>query len=259
MEEKKKNEIRNYPIKKSNELIQKVAFGLNAQEFDLLNYIIMKIKDDDKDLKPIQFAIREYCSVADIDLDGNYETIKKSLKGLADKSVWIDDIDENGRKIKGKSYRWIEDPEINYGSGIITVNIKSYWKEFLIELKKRYTVLTLYETLPMRSVYGKRLYEMMKSYLMNRPGPVDWEMDISELKEKLLGKDEAKKKYKEFSNFKKKVIVPATKDLEEYGDVAVKTKLIKEGRSYKYIRFTISRKDMDRRFINEDHYFGDHR
>lgn len=254
MEERKKRDIRNYPIKKSNELIQKVAFGLNAQEFDLLNYIIMKIKDDDTELKPIQFSIREYCAVANIDLDGNYETIKRSLKGLADKSVWADFEDEQGNR-KGKTYRWIDDPEVNYGSGIVTIRIKDYWKDFLIELKKRYTVLTLYETLPMRSVYGKRMYELLKSYLMNRVGPVEWEMEIDELKEKLLGKEDAKKKYKEFSNFRKKVIAPAMNDLDLYGDVDAKVKLLKEGRSYKYIRFTISRKNIERRFIYEDSYF----
>lgn len=241
--EKLENERAKYQIAKKNDLIQTAAFGLKSQEYDLLNFTIMKIKPEDTELKPIRINIREYCRVAGINENDNYANIKKAAKGLADKSVWADIVDANGKLVKSKLVRWIEDPEIEKGE--ITIQLKPYWAPYLLDLKERYTTLLLHETLPMKSIYGKRTYELLKSYMMNRKGPVVITFEISEYRRIIFGIMEQNKKYPEFSNFKRRVLDRAMEDLREYGGLDVHYKLRKEGYNYKYIDFIVEARDLD--------------
>lgn len=250
------DKIRYYPVKKSNDLIQKTSFMLSSQEYDLLQYLIMKIKDEDTELKEHEISITEYCSIAGIAPSGsNYENIKASLKSLADKSVWVDFGDGSQRLV-----RWIEDPEIwkGDGNGVVKVKLKKIWEPFLLQLKKYYTVITLQDILPMKSVYGKRIYELLNSYLMNRKDSVYVEFTVEELRKKLLGEELWNKKYKLFADFRKNALEPAMKDMEKYGNIDATIEFKRVGRAYKYIIFTAKYKDFTKRIEageNQEEYF----
>lgn len=236
--------IRNYPVKKSNDVIQKTMCMLTAQEFDLLQYLIMQIRDEDTEIKEQIIDIKEFCRITGIKEAGdNYKNIKKSLQSLANKSVWTELPLNKGRE---QLCRWIDDPWIDKGNGKVCVKLKKYWEPYLLELKKRYTVTTLKETLPMKSVYGKRLYELLNSYLMGQGNSAHIEFSIDELKIKLLG-EQWDKKYKEFKNFKLKVLRPALKDLDNYGHLQVSMTLKRVGRSYAYAYFDVEEKAFEKK------------
>lgn len=246
--------VQDYPVKKSNDMIQKVMFNLTAQEFDLLQYIIMQIKDNDLELKPIEISISKYCEIAGINKTSgkNYNMIKHTLKTLSDKSVWID-IGDN----KEQLVRWTDLPIIDKDNGTVIVQLSRFWEPYLLALKERYSVTTLRETLPMKSVYGKRMYELLKSYLHGVDDSAYVELTVDELKKKLLG-EQWDKKYKEFKNFNLKVLKPAMRDIEEYGQLHVDMTLSRMGRSYKYITFGIMYKSIPKRMQtaqNEAEYF----
>lgn len=246
--------VRDYPVKKSNEMVQKTMAMLSAQEFDLLQYIIMQIKDNDLELKPIEISISKYCEIAGIDKTSgkNYSMIKHTLKTLSDKSVWID-IGDN----KEQLVRWTDLPIIDKDNGTVIVQLSRFWEPYLIALKERYTVTTLRETLPMKSVYGKRLYELLSSYLVNKDDSAYVEFTVDELKKKLLG-DQWDKKYKEFKHFNDKVLKPAMRDLDQYGNLHVDMTLRRLGRAYKYIYFGVKMKSVERKLEsaqNEQEYF----
>lgn len=236
-----------YQITKANKLIQTAAFSLTSLEYDLLNFIIMKIKPEDTELKPQEIQIQEFCRVAGISDKDNYTLIKNSLKNLADKSVWAV-VEENasGKKTE-QLVRWIEDPRIEPGK--VIVQLKKYWCPYLLDLKERYTTLLIQETFPMKSIYGKRIYEILKSYIIcnasTHAKTVTFEID--ELKRILFGEKEYRKKYQDVSNFRKRVLEPAMKDLSMYGDLNVSYRLRKDGYSYRYIDFTVLVRNLDER------------
>ena len=207
-EENVKKETTEYLIVKSNDLIQTTAFRLTNAQYDLLNYMVMKIKPTDTDLYPQIVNIQDYCRVMGISTDDNYAYIRKTAKELADKSVWGFIEDENGNKVE-RVLRWIEDPIMKRGQ--IIIQLKPYWKPYLVNVGQNFTKLVIQETAPMKSVYGKRTYELLKS---------------------------------QFNNFRNKVIDTAMKDMEMYGDLNVSYKLIKEGYSYKYIEFVVEERTL---------------
>lgn len=236
--------IREYPVMKSNEMIQKSSFMLDKQEYDLLQFIISKIKPEDTEIKPVNLSVIEYCAVCGINESGkNYAAVKASLKNLADKSVWFDDGEYE------RLVRWIEDPQIEKAGGVIEVQLKKIWHEHLLQLKDHYARIDMTDVIPMKSVYGKRMYELLKSFHMNSNGTYLVSFEIAELKEKLLGKDNAKIKYKEYRDFKSRVLKPALKDIENYGDLAVEMVEKKLGRSVNSLEFKISLKSINDRLL----------
>lgn len=245
--------MRDYPIKKANEMVQKCMFMLTAQEFDLLQYIVMKIKDDVTELKPMEISIKEFCEITNIKYMGGktYENIKSSLKSLSDKSIWYED------DVQIELVRWINKPKIQKDTGTVIVQLDEFWTPFLLQLKERYNVTTLRDTLPMKSVYGKRMYELLNSYVMDDKKSYFAEFTVEELKRILLG-DKWNKIYKEFKSFNLKVLKPALRDLESYGNLDVEMTLKRFGRSYKYIYFNIKYKDPLERsqaFKNSEEFF----
>lgn len=235
---------RNYPVMKSNEMIQKTSFMLDKQEYNLLQFIISKIKPDDTEIKPIYLSINEYCAVCGINNSGkNYEDVKNSLKNLADKSVWFDD---------GKYeqvVRWIEDPKIEKSDGVIEVQLKKIWHEHLLQLHNYYTRINMTDIIPMKSIYGKRMYELLMSFQMNNKGSYVILFELDDLREKLLGKEDSKKKHIEYKNFKANVLKKALKDMKEYGILEVTMNEKKLGKFVRSLEFIINIKSLEDRLL----------
>ena len=107
--------------------------------------------------------------------------------------------------------------------------------------------MVLQEIRPMKSVYGKRLYELLKSHLMNRKGPIIVTFEIGELKRLLLGEEDYKTKYQDPSNFRKNVIDKGMEDLDEHGDIKATYTFKKEGYNNKYIQFIAEERTLEER------------
>jgi plasmid replication initiation protein len=235
--EKSLTEMRDYKIVKSNDLIQKVRFQLSLQEQKIVLYLISKIKPEDIELKEHNFSIPNFCDICGMDKDngGNYAYLKQTMKLLSDKSAWItkDDGSET-------LFRWINSVTIEKNSGLMTVGLNEMLKPYLLQLQERFTQYELIYTLAMRSQYSVRLYEILKSYEYQHKKI----FDISALK-RLISADN----YERFPDFKRKVLEISIREINELSDINVTYEIIKEGRKYTKIEFSMSvKKDMGERF-----------
>ena len=213
--EKSKMKNEKLLVVKANSLIQKSRYKLSLQEQKIILYLISKIMPNDTELKEYKFSIIEFCELCGIDYQQNKQThayIKQVIKNLADKSEWIE-LDEVETLI-----RWIAKARITKRSGIITIKLDEDLIPYLLELKKNYTKYQLQNIIPMKSKYGIRLYELLKSYL--NLGKVRF--SIEELKIRLDSTN-----YTNLKDFKRRVLEPALKDIEVYSDLTVEPVFIK--------------------------------
>ena len=222
-------ESRSMIVVKSNALIQQARYELSLQEQRILLYLISKIKPDDTEIKETEISIIDFCKVCGIDYTKNkatYSYVKSILKNLADKSNWIEFEPDTETLV-----RWIDTLSIHKGSGSVKISLSRNLAPYLIGLRKQYTQIPLFNILPMKSKYGIRLYEILKSYANLGSKRIS----IDELKKRLNAES-----YKDTSNFKKKVLFPALKDIEEYGDIKVSTIFIKTKNKITHIEFVIT-------------------
>ena len=243
----------NYPIKISNEMIQKTQYELSAREYDITRFLIMSIKDDDTEIKPVTIGLRRFCELAGVNPNNtnNYTYIKKVILRLSKRMAFAPYIKQNGNNAEKLVY-WIEPSsiEIDKTAGTVTLQLAKLWEPYLLDLKKLYLTTSMEEVLPMKSVYGKKLYELLKSHINNDEKSYRWYYEIEEFRAFMLGPEAAKKKYRNFADFRKKVLEPAMADLKNHGRVSASYELEKKGRTYSRIVFHFKTKDVGERLEN---------
>ena len=220
-------DIRGYKVVKSNDLIQRSRFQLSMQEQKIVLYLISKITPEDMELKEHTFEIIDFCKVCGLETNSgaNYKYIKQTLKDLRDKSIWI--TLESGAET---TISWLDKVTLENRSGTVILKIGDDMKPYLLQLKERFTQYELLYTLAMRSQYSIRLYELLKSYEYKHRKT----FDIHELKQ-LLSADN----YTRFPDFKRKVLDIALRELNDLSDLTVTYEIIKEGRRYAKIEFSM--------------------
>jgi plasmid replication initiation protein len=225
------SQLRDYKVIKSNDLIQKSRFDLGTQEQKIVLYLISKIRPEDTELHEYEFSIVEFCKICGIDYANgkNYDNIKKTIKSLNDKSIWVT-LNDGGET----TMRWIERPYINKNSGVIKIKLDELMKPYLLQMQERFTQYELLYTLPMKSQYAIRLYEILKSYEWKK----SVEMDLENLKRMMKAEH-----YTRFYDFKKKVIEIAMREIDDYTDLKVEYTLKKKGKQFTSIVFQIGTKE----------------
>ena len=229
-------EIRYNQVVKANELIQKSRFNLSLLQQKIVLYLISRISPYDEDFKVYEFDIIEFCRVCGIDTTSgkNYADLKQAVKEIADKSLWIK-IDEDEETL----LRWIEKPYINKKSGLIRIRLDEDMKPYLLQLKKNFTRYELIWTLHFKSKYTIRLYELLKSYHYDEREEYRKEFSVDDLRT-MLDADT----YKDYKNFKSRVLVKAIQEINDYSDKIVSFEEVKVRRRVENIIFTIGTKDI---------------
>lgn len=225
-------EKQSYFVAKSNDLIQQSRFTLSAQQNKVLLFLISKIRPYDKGEEVYSFTVKEFCEVCNIDetSGNNYANTKKALKSLADKSIWVKQ--ENGNE---KLLRWIDRVYLNKQTGCYEVSFHRDMLPYLFDLRKKYTQYCFSNILTMKSKYGIRLYELLKSYKYNNNTVT---FTIDELKQLLDAET-----YTRYPDFKVNVLDKAVEDINYCSDIEVSYTPLKTGNSkgYVYILFKVDK------------------
>lgn len=225
------NKQRSYKVVKANEIIQKARYELNLTELKTLAYIFSMVKPNDKINQIYTFSIIDYCKVCGIDYKSgkHYANARRNLKALRDKSFFL--TKEDGTET---TVGWLDKIWTNKGSGKVKVRLDEDLSQYLVGLFENYTQYELLSTLPMRSQYSFRIYELLKSYAFTHRHT----FDIDELKHLLVAEN-----YVNFKDFRKKVIEIAVKEINLYTDIEVKFEPIKKGRKVVQVMFEIVQRD----------------
>lgn len=232
---------RNYMVVKDNDLVRKSRFELSLQEQKTIAYICSMIKPTHQDdiSVPYQleydFNIRDYCKVCGIQYDNgkNYSDMKSTLKKLSDRSMWLVLPDNPDEEVL---CRWLSKVRISKKSGIAHITLDKDLIPYLFDLKERYTAYQLYNILAMKSAFSVRLYELLKSYAFQ--GRKSYY--LADLKG-LLMVDNVKS-YENFKDFRRRVLEPAQKEINELTDLNVDFSTVFKGRKVDEIIFSIQRK-----------------
>ena len=216
-------------VVKDNRLIQKARFNLTATQQRFLAYVISKIKPTDKELTEYEIRVDDFCYLCGIDKNWFYSEFINLVEDFDNKSFWI----ENEKELY--KFRWFDDTTYQKGKGKIKVTLSKRLREYLIDLTKTFTSYELYNIMALKSKYAIRLFELFKSYAYRR----DIELDIEELKELLCATS-----YKNFADFKKRVLEPAIQEIREYTELNVSYEPKTKGKKVVEIKFIIEKKEL---------------
>lgn len=229
-------------VAQRNDFIRHPRNPLTAQEQNIIHFLISKIKPTDKDFMERTFTISEFCDVCGIDggAGKNHQDIKAALISIRDKRAWVQ-TDDGIETIVS----WVDTAKIDAKNGIITVIFSQSIKPFLLDLIDRgnYTQAELINFLALRSKYGKRLYEILKSHSRSDYRLVFQDFEIEELKRLLNAEN-----YTRYPDFQRYVLDISVREITTFTDIEVFFNPTKTGRKYTGITFNIRRKKPHERF-----------
>ena len=240
-EDRQIEQAREQLVIKDNRLLQTVTkrkYELKAQEQKALGFLLSKIKPEDQYRKPpfiYEFDITEFCKVCGIDADNgkNFINVKQTLENLSSNGFWLKKMTKEGKK-SSLYFQWIVTPEIMEG-GKIAIEIPSKVFPYLAGLSEKFMQYELWQILALKSTYSIALYEFLKSYAYKKEVTVS----LEELRG-YLGLDE--NKYRDFKNFKQKILNVAKNEINELTDLEIEWQGIRHGRFYTQIKFDIKTK-----------------
>lgn len=220
-------------IRQSN-IITNARYEMSACELDLVFCILSQLKKGEEGKKYL-LRVKDISTITD--RKWNYQQLRDATYNLI--SRVYEYTNDDGNLIQVSLFSSCE--YIN-GQGVIKVEISDLMRPHLFDLKERFTSFRLLASLNMSSKHAKRIYLLCSQW--KDIGVL--KMSIEDLKYKLHFKDpkgKQKELYKQIGELKKRVLNPAMDEINEHTELTVKYDLIKGGRAFKDIIFTIDVKN----------------
>ena len=235
-----------YVARKSNYLIQQSSYMLPIDEQKIMIALIGDIRPKQNDLV-VDFNVKNFVKALDLSKSGtNNQHIATSLQDIENHSFWLRDPN-NKHGVSRTLIPWFErvkqDPDHVGDRSHFRIWFTKDLRGYLLHVNKLYTDVTLSTVMAMSNRYSPRLYELFRSYknIQNRHG---LKYSVKELKialdlvyrnhktHKPVIKKNGKIRYKypQYSDFKKKVLKPAIKEINAYSPYNITSKKYRHGR-----------------------------
>ena len=276
MQEKKREQlVVSKSYKKSNELINAMGKG-TALSQKLFAIGMQNIKVDNTN----NVVATIYGSELRKMFNSSSGSLYEHIEALCDRQIKGSTIFDWNLLMKDKENGKIEAHQVvtdaSFKDGTLTLRYNNSLTDKIVNLQKNYTVLSLSDTLSLKSVYSLRLYEMLKSAydyknaLIKEGGEQAFEYNLTELKLELgiinsggskeikselekdfpdydrideLAEKTGQTKYKEYKIFNRNVLSKVKDELNKKTSLNVDYEPIKSGRRAVGIRFYVSQKE----------------
>jgi len=225
-------------VAKDNQLIQNFGFDLSVYEQRILLLCIAKM-DSRNELSNRTFTLHVSDLHNDLGLNINsnstYELMDEAVTRLFHRFIYPD---QNNRKIK---LRWLTMTDYRSGPGEITISFAPEVMIYLSALKSRFTTYKFKYVTQFTCAYSFRFYELFSCW--NGKGKQELKLEVARLKQMLdLGE-----KYANIHDFKKYVILPALKEINEFTDVSVTFDQCKRGKVITHLIFYFAPKNPEKK------------
>ena len=235
MGKENKRSISRRIVKKSNNYVLS-KYALTAQEQKIVLLCISKIKNNQDINEELSFSFNTNEIKEFLGYNSNriYQDLHKISNNLVSKKVDIynDEL--------GKFDVYAPFPDTSYSNGEFRINFSKRLNPELINLKSKFTYYYL-DLIKNLSTYSLRIYEILKSFQFQGK----YQVAVEELKEMIgvIERDQENNKvidkYKQYSDFKKRVLKVSEEEISNETDIKFTIKEIKIGKKVTELMFTI--------------------
>lgn len=217
-------------VVKSNKIVE-ASYRLTLNEQRLLLACIAQIKKgravkaDDL----FELSAEEFAHLFKVPIERAYGDLQTVVERLYDRSVTIDDPDPKNPHLAQIKTRWISSIKYLPNLGKVAVYFAQGMLPYISLLEQQFTRYKLEAVANMKSIYGVRFYEL----LMQWQSVGQREIALSDLKRLL----ELEGQYPAIKDFKKYVIEPALRDINEHSDLEASYTQRKAGRVVSHLIF----------------------
>ena len=223
-------------VYKANPVIE-AGYRLSINEQRVVLACIGQVNSQQElfDKDEFELSAKEFATIFEISEARAYSELQNVAKTLYQRSVTIYNPDPNRPKLKKIETRWISSIGYLPEDGKITLCFAPKMLPFLSQLKGTFTKYKLKHVANMTCVYAIRLYELLMQWqtLGKREVEIDW------LKQQF----QIEGLYADMADFKKRVIEPAIKDINQHSNLNVTWTQRKTGRKVTHLTFCFAEKE----------------
>ena len=230
-----------FRVIKGNPLIE-AKFELTPIQTKLFLFLLAKLDTTKNSFEPMIVVVKDFQKFIGSKGDSLYHHLKKEVEKMIGKRVYYKDdgVELNSSLISG--YMYLEK------EGAFLVEFPSLLKPYLLQLKENFTVIDIRNILGLDSSYAMRFYEICKEKERFKT----FEYTVEHLKEMFS----IENKYKNYFDFKVKVIVQARNELKENSELYFDFDEIKQGKKVVSLRFKVIKNKKNLQQIDDTSLFG---
>lgn len=226
-------ENKNKVLMKNNLLVQ-AKYNLNLVENRVFTTLLYNFQKNKNEIYECKISHEELKSLIKNTNKCTLAGVTSVLESLMSKKITIREM--------GQIDKWHTSTligAVSFDDGIFTIRSLPEIYDLLKDYYETgYTPINMAVLLGMNNYYGQRLYELLRLWSSTK-NIINYEVDY--IKECL----EIKDKYKNFKDFRKRVLEPGVQALNETGYFEIEFKEVKVGRKVHSIDFIV--KDLDKR------------
>lgn len=224
-------------LMKSNTLI-KSRYNLTLMECRVFMYILYRLQKRQDGKMCCTIKNEDFGRLSDNRNLGFVKGIKGTLDSILDKHIYFEEYTEDGKVGEWGKYNLINGYTYIEESNSFEIEVSQKVFDLLISyIDIGYTPANLNVWLSLKSISAQRLYELLKLWSGSKKSI---EYTVEDIKTYMMLED----KYKEYSNFKRRIISPGVKELNETGLFNIDFKENKVVRRVNSIIFYVE--DMDK-------------
>jgi len=228
-------EHKNLTVCKANKVVE-ASYKLTLNELRVILACIGQV-DSVRELSAtdeFELSAKDFAKLFAVSENRAYHALLDVTETLFNRYVAVDNPYPNRPRVKRLKMRWISSIEYLSDEAKISLCFSQKILPFLSELKHTFTPYKLEYIGKMTSVYGIRLYELLMQWQSTgkREVEIDW----------LKKQFQIEEGYERMFDFKKYVIDPAIKDINNYSNLQVDWTQRKTGRVVTHLIFEFSEK-----------------
>ena len=192
-------------VVQSNRLVE-AKYRLSVEEQKIIKILVSQIQKEDEDFKDYEFRIKDLAELLGMEHSNPYGVLRVITKKLVSRVLEF----YNPETSTLLQTSWLSSAEYKTGQGTVAMCFDPKLRPLLLQLQSYFTKYELGHILRFKGCYTIRFFEFRKSFLGRNKKEIV--IDMRELRE-ILGLK--KSEYREFFNFKVRVLESARLELLE--------------------------------------------
>lgn len=223
-----------HPVEiRQHNAITQARYDYTSCQLDIFFYLLSRLKRDDAPNKKYTLYVKDIEALTG--RQWNYQQLREAT---ADMGSRIFEVDED------RTYQqlWMfQKAEYIKGKGCLEILLAEPIRPYVFNLKENFTSYQLHSALKLSSKYAKRIYQLASQW---KDKETTRTYSIDEFKMMMHLKDPKGKEPEQMQNIsqlKARVLDIAVRQVSEHTDLKIDYQLLKKGRAYESVRFTIVR------------------
>lgn len=212
--------------------ITTARYEMTACEMDIVFYLLSLLRKEDRIGTFYRVKVMELQNLTG--RQWNYQQFLEATSTLRTREY----VFEDGKRLLQVGL--LASAEYLKGEGVIELEISEKMRPYLIDLKRNFTSFRLQAAFSLSSKYAKRIYQIASQWKDKTETRV---FSLHDFKIMLALKDPKgvePEQYSKVSMFQKYVLDVAVKQINQHTDLNIDYKLLKKGRSFESIQFSIN-------------------